>query len=99
MPLRINEYVLRLQVAVCDSFNLVQELKHKRDLGRVELGNRLLELGRPSQVCKDLAARAVVQQHVQVFGIGKGGDEGSDERVARDRAQCGALVADMLDLL
>ena len=43
MTLGIDEYVLGLQVAVCDTFLLVQELKYQDDFGGIELGGGLVE--------------------------------------------------------
>lgn len=61
VPVGVNQDVLGLHVAVCDSVDPVQVLQHERDLGSIELGHGLLKLGGATQVGKDFAARAIVE--------------------------------------
>lgn len=99
MSIRVDQDVLRLQIAVCHALLLVQELQYQGNLGGVELRGGLVEASRPAQIRKDLAAGAVLQQHIQSLGVLEAGNHGGDEGVAGDGGEDVALVADVLDLL
>lgn len=96
----IQEEVLRLEVAVGDAaLLLVEVLQHEDDLGGVEAGDGFVEAAQLAQVRKQLAARDVVEEHVEGVVVREGGDQPGDEGVTRDVGEDGALMADMIDLL
>lgn len=61
MSISIYQYVLRLQVAVCDAFSFVQKLQDEHNLSGVELRSGFVEAARSSEIAKDFAAGAVVE--------------------------------------
>jgi hypothetical protein len=61
VSLSVDQNVLGLQIPICDTLPLVQELQYQDDLGSVELGSGLVEASRSSEVAEDLAAGAVVE--------------------------------------
>jgi len=95
----VDEDVLGLEVAVGNALVLVQEFENQDNLGGVELGRGLVEAAGAAQVAEDLAARTVVEDHVQRVERLEAGDEGGDERMAGDGGEDVALVAHVLDLL
>lgn len=115
MALSIDQYVLRLQIAVCDAFSFVQKFQDEDDFGSVELRGGLVEASGPAEIAEDLTARAIVKLH-QLAGHDAIGMTGAYEHVQRvvvleARDHCGyegmschdgkhvTLVADVFDLL
>ena len=99
MSVCVQQQVFGLHIPVRDSaLFLVQVLEHEHDLGRIEARHLLIEPSVFAQVCKQLAARNVIEQEVEEVAIGKGGLETGDERVARYILEDLSLVPDMVDL-
>lgn len=61
MPLGIDKYIFRFQVAICDAFLLMQKLKNQNNFRRVELGCGFVESSRSSEIAKYFASRAIVK--------------------------------------
>lgn len=59
MPFSVNEYVLWLQISVCNPFILMQVFKDDNDLSGVELRCGFIEPPCSSKIAEDLAAGAV----------------------------------------
>uniref|UniRef100_A0A182TKX5 Uncharacterized protein n=1 Tax=Anopheles melas TaxID=34690 RepID=A0A182TKX5_9DIPT len=64
VALRVDQQVFRLQIAI-DQVEIVQILERQHNLGGVEARVRLREAAHLSQVREHLAARHVLQHHVQ----------------------------------
>jgi len=99
VTLGVYENVLGFKVSVCDTFSFVEELEYEDDFGGVELGGGFVEAPRSAQVAKDLAAGAVVEDHVQRVERLEAGDHGGYEGMSCDFGEHIALVANVLDLL
>ena len=50
MALGVNEYIFGLQVSICDSLLLVQELEYQAYFGRIEASSGLLKASIPSEI-------------------------------------------------
>ena len=61
MSFGIDEYVLGLQVPVCDAFPLVQEFEDQDNLSGVELRSGFVEAAGSPQVAEDFTTGAVVK--------------------------------------
>uniref|UniRef100_A0A182Q467 Uncharacterized protein n=1 Tax=Anopheles farauti TaxID=69004 RepID=A0A182Q467_9DIPT len=97
VALRVDQQILRLQIAV-DQIEIVQVLEREHDLGGVEARVRLGEPADLAQVREHLAARHVLQHHVQVRVVLEVELETDQER-ERDRLKDALLVQRVLDLL
>lgn len=69
MTLRIDQDVLRFQISIRNLLCLVEKLQNQTYFGCVELGCRLVESSRASQVAENFAARAVVELQLSVYDL------------------------------
>lgn len=69
MSLSVYEYVLRLQIPICNPLRLVQVLEYEDDLGAVELRSRLIETARSSQIAEDFTAGAIIKLLASASGL------------------------------
>ncbi len=61
MALCVDEYVLRLQIPIGNAFDVMQEVENENYFSSVEPRGILIEFLCSSEVCKDFAARAIVE--------------------------------------
>lgn len=84
VPLCVDQDILWLEITVCHTLLLVQELEDQHYFCSVELRSRLVEATRSSEVAKHFSPRTVVEKHVQGVRVLEASNKGCDERVSSD---------------
>jgi hypothetical protein len=78
---------------------LVEVLEHQDNFGGIEPGRILVKPAKLAEVGKELAARDVVEEKIEICVVGKGRLEGGDEGMPGDVGEDLSLVTHMIDLL
>lgn len=74
-------------------------LENEHDLRNIETSNALVKSAQFAKIGEELAARDVIEKHVERIVIGEGGEEVGDEGMAGNLGEDSALMTNVVNLL